>query len=182
MNRETTVQMTGEVLETTKSRAAAIVFDAVDRLNVSYIHWDADLRFVYGNRRWLTGFRYYLGENCPNSASVFDLIHPLVEAQVILVPDGTTAEAFEEQILEAIQFQAKGFAVFLKDGISLSLYTHPAPEGGCMTYFRENEAYADNEADRDQNQSALAHSRLSEALDSIDEGFILYDKISQTAL
>ena len=182
MNRETTVQMTGEVLETTKSRAAAIVFDAIERLNVSYIHWDADLRFVYGNRRWLTGFRYYLGENCPESASVFDLVHQLVAGQAVVIPDGISAEAFEEQILEAIQFQAKGFDVFLKDGISLSLYTHPAPEGGCMTYFRENEAYASKEADRDQNQSALAHSRLSEALDAIDEGFVLYDKNNRMIL
>jgi len=171
----TDVQNTSEQ-QPDHSRAQAMVFDAVDRLNVAYIHWDAELRFVYGNRRWLIGFRHYVRKNCPPAASVFDLIHPLVEAQAIIVPEGTTAEAFEEQILEAIQFQAKGFHVFLKDGISLGLYTHPAPEGGCMTYFRENEAYASKEAHRDQNQSALAHSRLTEALDSIDEGFVLYDK------
>lgn len=153
-----------------------MVFDAVDRLNVAYIHWDAELRFVYGNRRWLRGYRYYLRENCPDSASVFDLVHQLVDGQAVLLPDGTSAEAFKEQILEAIQFQAKGFDIFLKGGISVSLYTHPAPEGGCMTYFRENEAYATKEADRDQNQSALAHSRLTEALNAIDESFVLYDK------
>ncbi len=153
-----------------------MVFDAVDRLNVAYIHWDADLRFVYGNRRWLTGYRYYLGENCPDYASVFDLIHRLVESQAVIVPDGTSAETFKEQILEAIQFQAKGFDIFLKDGISVSLYTHPAPDGACMTYFRENEAYATKEANRDQNQSVLAHSRLTEALNAIDESFVLYDK------
>ena len=182
MNRKTSVQRASEVQQPAKSRAEAMVFDAVDRLNLAYIHWDADLRFVYGNRRWLTGFRYYLGENCPESPSVFDLIHPLVASQAVLVPDGITAEAFEQQILEAIQFQAKGFDIFLKDGISLSLYTHPAPEGGCMTYFRENEAYASKEASRDENQSALARSRLSEALDAIDEGFVLYDKNNRMML
>jgi len=182
MNQETAVQQTGELKQPEPHQTKAMVFDSINRLNIAYVHWDAELRFIYGNRRWLVAFRHYLGKNCPYFSSVFDLIHRLVEAQVVVVPYGSTAEALEQQILEAIQFQAKGFDVFLKDGISLSLYTHPAPEGGCMTYFRENEAYASKEADRDQNQSALAHSRLSEALDAIDEGFVLYDKNNRMIL
>jgi len=182
MNKETTVRNTREVRLAEKERHKELLFNATDLLNVSCIIWDAELRIVYGNQRWLTGYRYYLRENCPSSASAIDLIHQLVEGNVIVVPDGVTNETYKEQLFEAIQFQAKGFGVLLKDGQTVGLYTHSTPEGGCMTYFRENETYATKEATRQINQSTLAHSRLTEALDSIDEGFILYDKNNRLIL
>ncbi len=101
---------------------------------------------------------------------------------MIVMPKGVTAETYKQQILEAIQFQAKGFGVLLNDGQTVGLYTHSTPEGGCMSYFRENETYATKEATRQVNQSTLAHSRLTEALDAIDEGFLLYDKNNRMML
>ena len=159
-----------------------MLFNATECLNVSCILWDSELRIVYGNRRWLSGYRYYLRETCPSDASAFDLIHRLIEGKVIVLPDGVPAETYKEQVLEAIQFQAKGFGVLLKDGQTVGLYTHSTPGGGCMTYFRENETYATKEASRQINQSTLAHSRLTEALDAIDEGFVLYDKNNRMML
>ena len=182
MNQETAVQQTGELKQPEPHQTKAMVFDSINRLNIAYVHWDAELRFIYGNRRWLVAFRHYLGKNCPYFSSVFDLIHRLVEAQVVVVPYGSTAEALEQQILEAIQFQAEGFDVLLKDGTSLRLYTHLAPDGTCMTYFWENVTHANKEATRDFNQTALARSRLTEALDAIDESFVLYDKDERLVL
>ena len=173
MNRETTVQQLSEV-RSEKNRTETMVFNTIDCLNIAYAQWDAELRFLYGNRRWLTAFQHYLHEDCTQYASVFDFVHRLVETKVIVVPEDTTTEVFEEQILEAIHFRAQGFDMLLSDGLSLSLYVHPAPDGGCMTYCRENDATT--EASHDRNQSVLARSRLTEALDAIDESFVLYDK------
>ena len=182
MNQETTVRKSGQMRQAAKERNKALIFNATDCLNVSCILWDSELRLVYGNQRWLSGYRYYLRKNCPDTASALDLIHWLVDGQVVVVPEGTTADEFEEQLHEALLFQAKGYGVLLRDGQTIGLYTHSTPEGGCMTYFRENETYATKEASRVVNQSALAHSRLSEALDAIDEGFILYDKNNRMIL
>ena len=173
MNRETTVQQLSEV-QSEKNRTETMVFNTIDCLNIAYAQWDAELRFLYGNRRWLTAFQHYLHEDSTQYASVFDFVHRLVETKVIVVPEDTTTEVFEEQILEAIHFRAQGFDMLLSAGLSLSLYVHPAPEGGCITYFRENDATT--EANHDRNQSVLARSRLTEALDAIDESFVLYDK------
>ena len=61
MNRETTVQQLSEV-QSEKNRTETMVFNTIDCLNIAYAQWDAELRFLYGNRRWLTAFQHYLHE------------------------------------------------------------------------------------------------------------------------
>jgi signal transduction histidine kinase/CheY-like chemotaxis protein len=156
--------------------ARAAVTDAIQSLDFGLVLWDEDLGFVFGNKYWQETF---FPDRMPQPGeSAVELLRDLVKDGTFILPDGMPPEGFADQIVELIRTYATDVRIDLANGRVLNSSVHKTGLGGYLISFRDisPEIRATEDAEQQRSKTERANTRLRDALDSIGEGFALFDK------
>lgn len=142
--------------------------DAIEALSEGFILYDADERVVMANQR-------FLDMNAPYA----DLITPGTHTRVLLeaavasghiVDAGNWLRDYEEELARGEGGSHRAFEFRIADGTRMQSLRRPTRDGGfVITWLDVTDQKLANE------EMARANDRLRDAIDSIDEGFALFD-------
>ncbi|MEM0990224.1 MAG: PAS-domain containing protein [Pseudomonadota bacterium] len=171
MNRESKISEAGSNQE----HARSMVADAIQGLDVPVCFYDRDLRFVFGNDLFLSTF---YRESAPVTGdSAYDSMRRQVRRGIYRAPKGMTDEAFIDDFITRLSHFAKDVRIELTSGKVLNGASHDSGLGVFMITFRDITEAVQSEIQLEQQRAETerANVRLRDALDSIGEGFALYD-------
>lgn len=159
--------------------AFAAVADAIHSLDLALVLWDEDLRFVFANQRWYEIMRFG-GDVAPPQPgdSVSDYHDQRIESGFYQIPAGSTKEAYKDTLVSGLKSYEKNVLFTLQDRSILSASVFETRLGGYLISYQNvtEEVHAREEAEALRAKTERANTRLRDALESIGEGFALFDK------
>lgn len=142
--------------------------DAIEALEEGFLLYDADGRLVMANQR-------YVEMNAPCADAIRpgahsrDVVRAAVESGHLLDGDHWLKN-HEAELAAGAEGSEREFEFDLSDGSSITSIRRPTREGGFVVSWLDV-----TEQKRAEREMQRAHERLRDAIDSLDEGFALFD-------
>ncbi len=161
---------------TPETDARAVVTDAIQTVGIGMVLYDENLGFVFGNQHWKETF--FADRAVDPGESAVEQLHHLVSDGTFIVPEGVSDDEFSNQIIALLRSYATDVNIALSRGRTLNASVHRTGLGGYLISFRDigPELHAKAEAEQQRVKTERANTRLRDALESIGEGFALFDR------
>ncbi len=151
----------------TQARAQAIANDAMEALEEGFALFDAELSFLFCNRKYA---EYVLGgqEFVPRAgAPVGDLARSLYDRRIYRLADGTTYDDYVAQVETMAVDYRKNVELVRQDGRIIEASSHETELGGYLVTAR------DVTEKRESERRELA--AVTDAMQALGDGIALYD-------
>ncbi|MES0880898.1 PAS-domain containing protein [Roseibium sp. SCP14] len=164
-------------LKRAEARSLEMLNDAIQSLDEGLVLFDPDLNFVMGNRKWHSIF--FGGLRSPKAGeSVFDMMDRLIEADVLLVPEGSSKKQFMDELVRLIRSYRKRETVKLGGGSILLASAHQTELDGYLVSFTD--ITEQRRAEEEQREADMLLRKIVEAcpanflVSRIEDGKIIY--------
>ncbi|MEM6497032.1 MAG: PAS-domain containing protein, partial [Pseudomonadota bacterium] len=158
--------------------ALSAVTDAIQSLDLALVLWDEDLNFVFANQLWYE-IMFPNGAGVPPKPGdpVVGMIDDMLNTGFDELPTGMTQEEYQARLIAILKSYAKDVQVKLRDGKVLNASVFKTGLGGYLISYRDitEEIRSREEAEAQRAKTERANTRLRDALESIGEGFALFD-------
>ncbi|MEM9096101.1 MAG: PAS-domain containing protein [Pseudomonadota bacterium] len=142
--------------------------DAIEALEEGFLLYDADGRLVMANQRYVDMNEPCAGSIRPGTTSR-EVVRAAVESGHLLDGDRWLKNHDDEREAGS-EASEREFEFELSDGSSITSIRRPTREGGFVVSWLDV-----TEQKRAEQALRRAHERLRDAIESLDEGFALYD-------
>lgn len=151
-----------------EEKARAMLYAAMESLEEGFALWDSDMGFVTCNQRYVDIFLTHKGQPFPVGTTIEEATLEIFRADVIEFPQEVT----EDLILADIQSWVSNFEAprefQFKDGRVVILAIKPTELGGFLVTALD--------VTEERNSEQKARAMLYDAMESLEEGFSLWDK------
>ena len=156
-------------------RARRAVMDAIEALDLALVLWDEDMSFVFANQAWHRIFAP--GRTLSPGEIGINWLRNQIDDDVYIIPDGLTKDDYYTRLLEQLGGYVEGEQLKLSNGTILSWTVHRTALDGYLISFSDitDRVRAEQEAEQQRRKTQRANTRLRDALESIGEGFALFD-------
>ncbi|WP_424970680.1 PAS-domain containing protein [Dinoroseobacter sp. S76] len=162
----TTLDVTEE--RNSEARARQLLFDAMESLDEGFAIWGSDMTFLTCNQRYVDMILSYRGSPFEVGTPVADCVRDIYRAGVVVLPPGVTEEMIVADMEDWVRSFGEGREFVFTDGRIVMTNIKPTNLGGFMVTALD--------ITEERNSMARARDMLSDAIEALEEGFVLVDE------
>ncbi|MEM1077235.1 MAG: PAS-domain containing protein [Pseudomonadota bacterium] len=151
-----------------EARALQMLFDAMESLEEGFAIWDSDMKFLTCNQRYVDMILSYRGAPFEVGTSVADCVREIYRAGVVQLPSEVTEEMIVAEIEHWVRTFGEGREFLFTDGRTIMTNTKPTNLGGFLVTALD--------ITEERNSLSRARDMLSDAIEALEEGFVLCDE------
>ncbi|WP_424968349.1 PAS-domain containing protein [Dinoroseobacter sp. S375] len=151
-----------------EARALQMLFDAMEALEEGFALWDGDMNFLTCNQRYVDMILGHRGRPFYVGTHVTECTREIYRADVVDLPSEVTEDMVVADIEDWVRNFGDGREYVFKDGRTVMTKAKPTNLGGFLVTALD--------ITEERNSIARARDMLRDAIEALEEGFVLCDE------